>query len=128
MNSRTLLHLPSCIAGDTDVTLLSTGRHRAQQEPERVRVVLGVQPKDSYSFKWQGDTIAEVSLPVMFEREMSSIKVAERGLQRSIENCISSCSSLPTNKDSSDKVTSSKLEDEGNVEGNSPTPLNIEVY
>ena len=127
ISSRTLLHLPSCIAGNTDVTLLSTGKHRAQHEPERVRVLLGVQPKDSYSFKRQDDTIAEVSLPVMFERETSSIRVAERGLQRSIENCTSSFSSLPTNEVSNVKVTSSKSEDEGNIEENIPPPLNIEA-
>jgi Cdc6-like AAA superfamily ATPase len=91
MRSQNLVHLPRSLANNSDFTLLRKQKDSSQEDSERVRVLLGVPPKASYSIKRQRNAPAEVSLPAIFEREESSISVVEHGLpQRLIETATTS--------------------------------------
>jgi len=83
-SAREILHLPSSISHDTDVTLLSPGESGSQHRSKRVKVLLGVRPKSSYSLK-EASTVkmVEESLPVIFQRDKSSITTVQGQIQHS---------------------------------------------
>lgn len=86
MRSQAILHVPRSITGVTEMNLLKNRMSTSQHGSERVRVLLGVPLEESYSFKRKYDTMADVTLPAMFERKTKSIRVIEHGLQPSIES------------------------------------------
>ncbi|KAH3941726.1 hypothetical protein HBI56_210230 [Parastagonospora nodorum] len=86
-STRSILHIPSSLSHDADVTLLSPGESGSEHQSEPVKVLLGVHPKSSYSFK-ETATVESVeeSLPVMFQRDKSSIRKVQGQIQYSVED------------------------------------------
>ncbi|KAH7348267.1 hypothetical protein BKA66DRAFT_447366 [Pyrenochaeta sp. MPI-SDFR-AT-0127] len=80
--TRSILHLPSSISGNTDITLLNPGESSGQQKSKHIKALLGVPPKNAYSFK-QSDSAAtaEKSLPTIFQRTKDSIRTIEGGVE-----------------------------------------------
>jgi len=79
------LHLPSSLSHDADVTLLSPGESGSKHRSKSVKVLLGVRLKSSYSFQEAAMVKpVEYSLPVIFQRECSSIRSVQGQVQYSV--------------------------------------------
>ena len=85
-SARNILHIPSSIYHDTDVTLLSPGEYGSQNTSDSVNVLLGVRPRSTYTFaEASKEEPLEQSLPVMFRRDEISIRTLQGQVQHVVE-------------------------------------------
>lgn len=113
MNGRTLMHLPEHLSKKIDITMLKTRASGLPNKSENVRILLGVPPQDRYSFARALDAQSELSLPTVFERDVTSIKVVNLGMQNLIEGSSDASSSPRASKSAEDdeKVRGNRIEE-----------------
>ncbi|KAF1846339.1 uncharacterized protein K460DRAFT_377573 [Cucurbitaria berberidis CBS 394.84] len=107
--AQTIVHLPRSIPNNTEVTLLNPGASSTQHSSKRVKVLLGVRPKSSYSFQEACNvSTAKECLPTMFQRHKSSIRTIEGKIQHLVKDYSSSQPTTLLNEEQSHTAGSVK--------------------